>query len=132
MPWQDLIWTPPAMTSVHDLGLALQLMQDIGWTLAPQFGTDIVFLMDVTGSTGALMPNWLAQIPAIAQAWKDFDPNALCRREPCRSPVLRPASVAPVLQHMSRPMASHPRYPLVCHRARVSPFSARNVPLFVR
>jgi hypothetical protein len=51
-------------------------MQDIGWPLAPQFGTDIVFLMDVTGSTGALMPNWLAQIPAIAQAWKDFDPNA--------------------------------------------------------
>jgi hypothetical protein len=54
----------------------VQLLQDIGWSLAPQFGTDIVFLMDVTGSTGALMPNWLAQIPAIAQAWKNFDPNA--------------------------------------------------------
>jgi hypothetical protein len=72
----DQLMEPSYTTANHDLGLALQLMQDIGWPLAPQFGTDIVFLMDVTGSTGALMPNWLAQIPAIAQAWKNFDPNA--------------------------------------------------------
>jgi hypothetical protein len=72
----DQLMEPSYTDANHDLGLALQLMQDIGWSLAPQFGTDIVFLMDVTGSTGALMPNWLAQIPAIAQAWKNFDPNA--------------------------------------------------------
>ena len=72
----DQLMEPSYTDANHDLGLALQLMQDIGWPLAPQFGTDIVFLMDVTGSTGALMPAWLAQIPSIAQAWKDFDPNA--------------------------------------------------------
>jgi hypothetical protein len=60
----------------HAVGLALPLMQDIGWNLQAQNGTDIVFLIDMTGSTGALAPQWAAQIPTIAQAWKDFDPNA--------------------------------------------------------
>jgi hypothetical protein len=60
----------------HSVGLALPLMEDIGWTLQPKNGTDIVFIMDMTGSTGALAPQWAAQIPAIAQAWKAFDPNA--------------------------------------------------------
>jgi hypothetical protein len=60
----------------HSVGLALQLMQDIGWNLQPLNGTDIVFLLDMTGSTGALAPQWAAQIPTIAQEWKNFDPNA--------------------------------------------------------
>lgn len=60
----------------HSVGLALPLMEDIGWTLQPKNGTDIVFLLDVTGSTGALIPQWKAQIPTIAQAWKAYDPNA--------------------------------------------------------
>lgn len=60
----------------HTLGLALPVMQDIGWNLQAKNGTDIVFLMDVTGSTGALLPEWVNQIPIIAQAWKSFDPNA--------------------------------------------------------
>jgi hypothetical protein len=55
-------------------GLAVQVMQDIGWTLAPKIGTDVVFILDVTGSTGALLPVWVSQIPSIAQAWLDFDP----------------------------------------------------------
>ncbi len=67
----------PAYTGAnHSVGLALPLMQDIGWTLQPKNGTDIVFLLDMTGSTGALAPQWVAQIPAIAQAWKAYDPNA--------------------------------------------------------
>jgi hypothetical protein len=60
----------------HSLGLTLPLMQDIGWNLQAKNGTDVVFLMDVTGSTGALLPEWVNQIPIIAQAWKTFDPNA--------------------------------------------------------
>lgn len=60
----------------HSLGLALPLMEDIGWTLQPKNGTDIVFLMDDTGSSAALFPDWAAQIPIIAQEWKKFDPNA--------------------------------------------------------
>lgn len=67
----------PAYTGAnHSVGLALPLMQDIGWTLQPKNGTDIVFVLDMTGSTGALAPEWVNQIPDIAQAWKDFDPNA--------------------------------------------------------
>lgn len=60
----------------HSLGLALPLMEDIGWNLQPKNGTDIVFLMDDTGSTSLLFPQWAAQIPTIAQEWKKFDPNA--------------------------------------------------------
>lgn len=60
----------------HSVGLALPLMEDIGWTLQPKNGTDIVFIIDMTGSTGALAPEWAAQIPTIAQAWKALDPNA--------------------------------------------------------
>ncbi len=60
----------------HDVGLALPLMEDIGWNLDTSAGTDVVFIMDVTGSTGALLPQWVAQIPTVAQSWLDFDPNA--------------------------------------------------------
>ncbi len=60
----------------HQVGLALDLMEDIGWQIQPKNGTDIVFIMDVTGSTGALVPDWVAQIPTIAAEWKTFDPNA--------------------------------------------------------
>lgn len=60
----------------HNVGLALPLMEDIGWNLSPQNGTDVVFIMDVTGSTGALLPQWVAQIPTVAQSWLNFDPNA--------------------------------------------------------
>ena len=60
----------------HNPGLAIDLMKDIGWSIAPKNGTDVVFIMDVTGSTGALVPDWITQIPNIANAWKAFDPNA--------------------------------------------------------
>jgi len=60
----------------HNPGLAIQLMQDIGWTTSPKNGTDVVFILDVTGSTGSLIPGWIAQIPTIAASWKAFDPNA--------------------------------------------------------
>ena len=60
----------------HDLGLALPLLEDIGWALQPRNGTDVVFILDVTGSTGALIDGWKDQVPLIADAWKDFDPNA--------------------------------------------------------
>lgn len=60
----------------HTTGLSLQVMRDIGWNLQAQNGTDIVFILDMTGSTGALAPQWAAQIPTIAQEWKAFDPNA--------------------------------------------------------
>lgn len=60
----------------HDPGLALWLLQDIGWTLSPKDGVDVVFLLDVTGSTGALLPIWVDEIPAIADQWKAFEPNA--------------------------------------------------------
>ena len=60
----------------HDVGLALPLLEDLGWSIQPKNGTDIVFLMDTTGSTGALLPDWVSQIPMIADAWRDFDPNA--------------------------------------------------------
>jgi hypothetical protein len=43
--------------------------------IGPNVSTDVVFLMDVTGSTGALLPNWQAQIPNIVAAWQGFDPN---------------------------------------------------------
>lgn len=67
----------PAYTGAnHSVDLALPLMKDIGWQLQNKNGTDVVFLLDITGSTGALIPGWVAQIPTIAQAWKDFDPNA--------------------------------------------------------
>ncbi len=67
----------PAYTGPnHDIGLALPLMEDIGWNLDNSAGTDVVFIMDVTGSTGALLPQWVAQIPTVAQAWLDFDPNS--------------------------------------------------------
>jgi hypothetical protein len=67
----------PFITGVdHEPGLSLSLLEDLGWAQQPLFGTDVVFLMDVTGSTGALQADWAAQIPTIAQAWKDFDPNA--------------------------------------------------------
>lgn len=60
----------------HAIALSLPLMKDIGWELQPMNGTDVVFIMDVTGSTGALMPQWVQQIPIIAAEWKKFDPNA--------------------------------------------------------
>ena len=60
----------------HLVGLALDLMEDIGWQIQPKNGTDIVFLLDVTGSTGALIGDWITQIPNIAAEWLAFDPNA--------------------------------------------------------
>lgn len=67
----------PSISGVnHEPGLAVSLLEDIGWGIQPPFGTDIVFLMDLTGSTGALQQNWADQIPIIAQSWKDFDSNA--------------------------------------------------------
>lgn len=67
----------PSYTGVsHLVDLALPLMRDIGWNLQALNGTDIVFVMDTTGSTGALIADWVAQIPKIAQAWQTFDPNA--------------------------------------------------------
>jgi hypothetical protein len=60
----------------HTPGLTVQLLQDIGWNLQAQNGTDVVFLLDVTGSTGLLLPGWVAQIPQIAQQWLNFDPNS--------------------------------------------------------
>lgn len=60
----------------HSPGLSEALLEDIGWLTQPLFGTDVLFIMDVTGSTGALIGDWVAEIPDIAQSWKDFDPNA--------------------------------------------------------
>ncbi len=60
----------------HSPGLSEALLEDIGWFLQPLFGTDVLFIMDVTGSTGALIGDWVAEIPTIAQSWKTFDPNA--------------------------------------------------------
>jgi len=65
-----------AGSAIHTPGLALNLLEDIGWGLASKDGVDVVFIIDVTGSTGALVPDWVAQIPAIAAAWQDFNPNA--------------------------------------------------------
>ena len=59
----------------HNPDLAFNLMEDIGWGLAPTNGTDVVFILDVTGSTGALLPNWVTQIPIVAASWQAFDPN---------------------------------------------------------
>lgn len=59
----------------HSVALALPLMQDIGWNLQALNGTDVVFIMDTTGSTGALLPDWVQQVPIIAAEWKKFDPN---------------------------------------------------------
>ena len=67
---------PSYAGSNHDPGLATALLEDVGWPIAPLTGTDIVFLVDVTGSTGALLPDWIAQIPAIAASWQAFDPDA--------------------------------------------------------
>ncbi len=67
----------PAYTGVlQDPGLGLPLMEDIGWQLQGWNGVDVLFLMDVTGSTGGLIGGWVAQIPDIADAWKTFDPDA--------------------------------------------------------
>ncbi|WP_394829208.1 thrombospondin type 3 repeat-containing protein [Pendulispora albinea] len=56
----------------HDPGVALQVLQDIGWTLSPVntgTGFDVVFIMDVTGSTGALLPGWKDAIPNLVDLW---------------------------------------------------------------
>ena len=67
---------PSYTGSNHLVALSLPLMRDIGWTLQAQNGTDVVFIMDITGSTGALLPQWVQQIPIIANQSKAFDPNA--------------------------------------------------------
>lgn len=72
----DELMEPFYVAANHDLGLALNLMEDIGWVLDTSNGVDVVFMMDVTGSTGALLPDWVAQIPIVAQSWLDFDANA--------------------------------------------------------
>lgn len=67
----------PSYTGVdHSPGLSVSLMQDIGWGMQPWNGVDVLFILDVTGSTGALIGGWKAQIPSIAAAWKAFDPQA--------------------------------------------------------
>jgi hypothetical protein len=72
----NLLMEPDYTDADHELDLTLPLLEDIGWTLQPLLGTDVVFLMDVTGSTGALLPEWVNQIADIAQDWLDFDSNA--------------------------------------------------------
>ncbi len=70
---------PSYTTAIHESGLALPLLQDVGWLSAPlgtpDTGTDVMFIMDTTGSTGALIGDWIAEIPTIAQSWAAFDPN---------------------------------------------------------
>lgn len=65
-----------AGAAIHTPGLAINLLEDIGWGIAAKEGVDVVFIIDVTGSTGALVPDWVDQIPAIAAAWQAFNPNA--------------------------------------------------------
>lgn len=62
---------PSYTGSDHTPGLTVSLLQDIGWNIEPEFGVDVVFIMDLTGSTGALLPGWIAQIPVIAQSWQN-------------------------------------------------------------
>jgi len=60
----------------HTPGLTTNLFTDIGWDVEPDFvGVDVVFIMDLTGSTGGLIPAWIAQIPAIAQSWMNALPG---------------------------------------------------------
>ena len=63
----------------HGLGLALPLMQDIGWTLAqtgPNPGTDIAFLLDVSNSAGDALPAWENKITGLAAKWQTYDSNS--------------------------------------------------------
>ena len=60
----------------HDVGLALELMADLGWRTAPKNGTDIVFLLDLTGESGALIPLWVDRFPDIIAAWRNRNPEA--------------------------------------------------------
>ncbi len=55
----------------HNPGQAVAVLQDIGWPLSTQAKdvVDVVFLLDVTGSTGALLPGWKTQIPILMQKW---------------------------------------------------------------
>jgi thrombospondin type 3 repeat protein len=67
----------PAYSGVdHSPGLCLELLKDIGWDTQAWSGVDVVFLMDITGSTGGMLQDWVDQVPFIASAWKAFDPNA--------------------------------------------------------
>jgi Thrombospondin type 3 repeat len=72
----DQLMEPSYTGPNHDPGLAAPLLEDLGWSLASLDGTDIVFLVDTTGSTGALLPDWIAQIPLIAASWLDFHPQS--------------------------------------------------------
>jgi hypothetical protein len=62
----------------HGLGQTTAVLQDIGWPLStqPTDAVDIVFLLDVTGSTVTLLPEWKAQIPSLIQRWIAAFPNA--------------------------------------------------------
>ncbi len=70
------IMEPFATGANHSVGLALPLFQDLGWTILQKNGTDVVFLMDLTGSTGALLPDWVLRIPDIVDVWLARDQNA--------------------------------------------------------
>jgi hypothetical protein len=72
----DELMEPGYTGASHLVGLALNLMEDIGWLIQAKNGTDIVFILDITGSTGALLPDWKAHISDIASSWKTFDSKA--------------------------------------------------------
>ena len=68
---------PSYASANHSPSLALPLLCDLGWVCNDKSaGVDVLFILDVTGSTGALIDNWKAQLPTVAQAWKGFNPNA--------------------------------------------------------
>ncbi|MFH1891147.1 MAG: T9SS type A sorting domain-containing protein [Candidatus Zixiibacteriota bacterium] len=54
-----------------EIGTALDNGMFGDWTFSDSYGDccpanlDVVFIMDVTGSTGALLPNWQAQMPGV-------------------------------------------------------------------
>ena len=78
----------------HDPGLALELLEDIGWKLGPnevmpltcieackkdcplKRGADVLFVLDKTGSTGALIGGWKAALPGIADKWRAAYPDS--------------------------------------------------------
>jgi hypothetical protein len=75
----DQLLEPLTLTYLpnHAVGLELDLLKDLGWTPSTSGnGADVVFILDVTGSTGALLPGWRGQIPALAAAWAAAYPSS--------------------------------------------------------
>ncbi len=73
------LMTPCYHGANHLPGFAIHVLQDIGWTLLPKDGVDIVFLFDVTGSTGALLPKWKDAFDAIIAQWQAVLPSSNVR-----------------------------------------------------